>query len=128
MKDEQFSGSAVSGESRKWKLVGLENRAITKERKFTKATREMFKVIASAWAKKNMKLNYEDLSMQFTRNLPVDLLYYSDVSLKLKGQVDEETRLGLLPFVKEPKEVMNKMEKEREAYNINYEEDENNAA
>jgi SPP1 family phage portal protein len=128
MKDEQFSGSAVSGESRKWKLVGLENKAITKERKFTKATREMFKVIASAWAKKNLKLNYEDLSMQFTRNLPVDLLYYADVSAKLKGQVDEETRLSLLPFVKEPLEVLAKMEKENEAYNLNYEEDENNAA
>lgn len=128
MRDEQFSGSAMSGESRKWKLVGLENKAITKERKFTKATREMYKVIASAWAKKNINLNYEDVAMQFTRNLPVDLLYYADVSAKLKGHVDEETRLGLLPFVKEPLEVLEKMNKEKEAYNIEYEEDENNAA
>lgn len=102
MRDEQFSGSAMSGESRKWKLVSLENKAITKERKFTKATREMFKIIASAWAKKAIQFNYEDIELQFTRNLPVDLQYSAMVTQALKGMVSEETRLSLLPFVKDP--------------------------
>lgn len=112
MRDESFSGSAMSGESRKWKLVGLEFKAIKKERKFTKATRQMLKILASAWAKKNVNLNYEDVELQFTRNLPVDLLYYADVSTKLKGTVSEKTRLSLLPFVKDPEAEIKAMEEE----------------
>lgn len=122
MKDEQFSGSAMSGESRKWKLVGLENKAIIKERKFTKATRTMFTIIASAWKKKNIKVVPEDIQLQFTRNLPVDLQYYADVSGKLKGQVDEETRLSLLPFVKDVQQTIQKMEEENAAYRVNFNE------
>lgn len=122
MKDEQFSGSAMSGESRKWKLVGLENKAIIKERKFTKATRTMFTIIASAWKKKNIKIIPEDIQLQFTRNLPVDLLYYADVSGKLKGQVDEETRLSLLPFVKDVNQTIKKMEEEGAAYKVDFSE------
>ena len=120
MKDENFSGSAMSGESRKWKLVGLENKAILKERKFTKASREMFRVIFSALKKKNIDLNYEDVQLQFTRNLPVDLLYYADVSGKLKGQVDEETRLSLLPFVKDVNQTLEKMKEEQAAYQVDF--------
>lgn len=120
LKDEQFSGSAMSGESRKWKLVGLENKAIIKERKFTKATRTMFTIIASAWKKKNIKITPEDIQLQFTRNLPVDLLYYADVSGKLKGQVDEVTRLSLLPFVKDVNQTLKKMEEENAAYQVNF--------
>lgn len=112
MRDESFSGSAMSGESRKWKLVGLEAKAIKKERKFTKATRQMLKILASAWAKKNVNFNYENVELQFTRNLPVDLLYYADATMKLKGMVSENTRLSLLPFVKDPEAEIKAMEEE----------------
>lgn len=112
MRDENFSGAAMSGESRKWKLVGLEGKAIKKERKFTKSTRQMLKVLGSAWAKKNIKFNYEDVELQFTRNLPVDMLYWADVSMKLKGMVSERKRLSLLPFVKDVEAEIKQMEEE----------------
>ena len=119
MRDEGFSGGGLSGESRKWKLVGLENKAITKERKFTKSSRDMFKIIASAWGKKNIKFNPEDIQLQFTRNLPVDLQYVADVTTKLRGHISEETRLGLIPFVKDVAAEIEKMNQDNEAYNVN---------
>lgn len=115
MRDDQFSGSAMSGESRKWKLVTLENKAITKERKFTRASREMFKVIFSAWKKKGLNVNYEDVEMQFSRNLPVDLLYSADATMKLKGMISDETRLGLLPFIKDVPAELEKLNNESNA-------------
>ncbi len=114
MRDEQFSGSAMSGESRKWKLVALENRAKTKERKFVKGLREMFKVICSAWETKQIKLNYEDISFQFKRNLPVDLSYIADVLSKLNGQISDETRLSLAPFIKDVEGEIEKIKAEQE--------------
>lgn len=112
MRDENFSGASQSGESRKWKLVALENKAVTKERKFVKALRYQFKVLCSAWAKKTLPLRFEDVTFQFTRNLPVDMLYSADVSGRLKGLVSDETRLGLLPFITDPKQEMQRLEEE----------------
>ena len=112
MRDEQFSGPAMSGESRKWKLVGLENRAKTKERKFTKGLRYQFKVLCSAWAKKEIKLNYEDIDYQFKRNLPIDLKYQAEATQGFKGNVSDKTRLSLLPFIPDPEEELKQMQEE----------------
>lgn len=101
MSDEKFSGFQQSGESRKWKLLAFENRAVKKERKFEKGLRAMFRVLCSAWKKKEIPLKAEDLDFEFTRNLPADMLYSAEVSTKLKGLVSEKTRLGLLPFVED---------------------------
>lgn len=114
MRDEQFSGSAMSGESRKWKLVALENRAKTKERKFVKALRYQFKVLFSAWDKKEVKINYEDIEFQFKRNLPIDLKYHSETTKGFKGMMSEKTRLSLLPFIADPEEELEAMKQEQE--------------
>lgn len=114
MRDEQFSGSAMSGESRKWKLVALENRAKTKERKFVKALREQFRILCTAWNVKAIKLDYTDITFQFKRNLPVDLSYIADVLSKLNGQISDETRLSLAPFIKDVNKEMEKIKAEQE--------------
>ncbi len=110
MRDEQFSGSAMSGESRKWKLVNFENRAKTKERKFEKALKYQFKVLCSAWNVKEIKLKPEDVSFIFKRNLPVDINYEADATGKLKGKVSEDTRLSLLSFITDVEAEKVKME------------------
>lgn len=97
MSDEKFSGGNESGESRKWKLIPLENSVIVKERKFSSAYREMFKLLCNAWGiTKNLKVNYLDIFWTFKRNIPIDLLYLADVATKYKGLISEDTRLGLL--------------------------------
>ena len=112
MRDENFSGAAISGESRKWKLVQFENRAKSKERKFIKALREQFKILATSFGKRELKFNYEDLTFQFTRNLPVDIDYQAGATQKLKGNVSDKTRLSLLPFISDPEQELKQMEEE----------------
>jgi len=123
MTDEQFSGSAMSGESRKWKLVGLESKAIKKVRKFAKANREMFRILASAWKKKGIIFDPEKVEMVFTRTLPVDTKYFAEVTQLLKGMISEETRISMLPFVPNVQTELEKMASEADNYNLNFEED-----
>lgn len=112
MSDETFSGANQTGESRKWKLVDLENKCIQKERKFNVATKEQFKILASAWSKKNIPFDYTQVSLEFKRNLPKDLEYEARTSALLKGNVSEETRLSLLSFIDDPQEELSIMESE----------------
>ena len=102
MREEKFSGAVESGESRKWKLLAMENKAITKERKFTKGIRQMFKVICSAWKVKGINVDYLDLFWDFKRNIPVDIKYIADAAPNLKGIISDETLLAQIPFVDDP--------------------------
>jgi len=99
MSDEKFSGSAQSGEGRKWKLLALENDASMKETKFRSSLREMYKVLFSG---KGINIDYLDLTFQFTRNLPVDLAYYGDILTKYFGKVPLKVLYSLLPFIDDP--------------------------
>ena len=99
MTDESFSGGTQTGESRKWKILDLENKAIVKERKFEKALREQFKVLCSSWNVRGKDLKYWDVHFQFSRAIPKDLSYLADVVTKLKGIVSDRTLISLMPFV-----------------------------
>lgn len=112
MSDEKFSGSGQSGESRKWKLVGLANRAINKERKFIKGLQEQYELICSVWNMANIPLRPENMKFIFTRNLPVDLNSEAETTMKLKGMISDRTRLGLLSFIEDPDQELDQMEQE----------------
>lgn len=100
MSDEKFSGSAQTGESRKWKLIALENKAIVKQNKFTKALRRQFKLLCDVWrTKDNINLNYLDIFFEYNRNLPVDLQYLSEVAKNFKGIISDRTLLGQMPMI-----------------------------
>ena len=110
MDDEKFSGSGQSGESRKWKLLALENKAINKERKFTRALQEQFKILCSSWRKKAINLDYVDVKYTFSRNTPIDMLYYADIIQKLKGLVSDETLYSNIPFIEDPQQEISRLE------------------
>lgn len=113
MSAENFSGAAMSGEARKWKLLGLENKAITKERKFTGALINQFKVLVSAWRKKGVDIEPRDIYWEFRRNLPVELSMEAKTTSDLMGKISEETRLSLLSFIDDPKWEIEKMAAEQ---------------
>lgn len=113
MTDEKFSGSAQTGESRKWKLIDLENKAGTKARKFGKGLREQFKVLCSAWSKKEIHINYLDIFWEFKRNLPIDLLYVADFASKLKGIHSDRTVLEQIPYIDDVDYELQLMEEEK---------------
>ena len=112
MSDENFSGAGQSGESRKWKMKALADDGILKEREFEKAVRNMFGVISTVWNLFDANFHKELLEIQFTNNIPADLLYHADVTQKLTGLVSDSTRLSLLPFVDDASLEMEKMANE----------------
>ncbi|WP_164670955.1 phage portal protein [Virgibacillus doumboii] len=113
--DEQF-GTTVTGVAMRYKLLSLENKCITKERKMTAALRYQYKVIFSAWAKrKNVgKDDYLKVGFTFKRNLPVDIEGEATTTAQLQGRVPEEKRLSLLSFIEDPKAAMEQMQKEQD--------------
>ncbi|WP_426578882.1 phage portal protein [Bacillus altitudinis] len=86
----------------RYKLMALENKCITMERKMTAALRYQYKLLCSAWARKNAFITNDDylkVWFTFTRNLPANIVEEAETTAKLKGLVSEETRLSLLTFV-----------------------------
>jgi SPP1 family phage portal protein len=120
MADEKFSGSSQTGESRKWKLIDLENKAGTKSRKFSKGLREQFKVLCSAWNKKGINIDYLYVYWEFKRNLPIDLLYIGDFASRLKGIHSDRTILEQIPYIDDVDYEIRLMEEEKEAYTSLY--------
>ncbi|SFJ83071.1 phage portal protein [Thermoflavimicrobium dichotomicum] len=116
--DEQFAGN-LSGVSMRFKLFALESKCITAERKFTAALRQQFKLLASAWQKKGIPIDYKNIWFQFKRNFPLNLLDEAQTSATLKGLVSERTRLSLLSFIDDVEAEI--MEMERDALDLDME-------
>lgn len=116
LSDENFA-SNLSGVAIKFKLFGLENKCITKERKMTKAIKQVLKLISKPIQVKIGKgIDINDVEIKFTRNLPNNIKELSEVVKNLSGLVDKETLLAILPFVENPKEVIDRLEKEMDVY------------
>ena len=116
LSDEKFA-SNLSGVAIKFKLFGLENKCITKERKMTKAIKNLLKLIAvPLGVKTGEKLKMADVQVQFTRNVPDNIQELVDAVTKLNGVVDKETLLSLLPFVDNPSLILEKLEREQDIY------------
>lgn len=117
--DGSFGGT-ITGVAMRYKLMALEHKAITMERKMTAAFRYQYKILCSAWDKKILadKDGYLKLWFQFKRNLPVNILEEAQASAQLKGQVSEETRLALLSFVDDVRFELERMAAERDAYDL----------
>ncbi len=111
--DESF-GTQISGVAMRFKLMALENKCITMERKFISSLRYQFKVLFSAWAKRKgfSKEDYLKVFYSFKRNLPANILDEAQTTTQLKGQVSERTRLGLLSFVDDVEFELEEMKKD----------------
>ncbi|MFJ9462142.1 phage portal protein [Viridibacillus arvi] len=111
-------GTSVTGVALRYKLMSLENKCITMERKMSAALRYQFKVLCSSWAKRGKCADEDYLKVffSFKRNIPVDLLEQANMTSVLKGNVSEETRLSLLSFVDDVKYELEKMEKDALLY------------
>lgn len=115
LSDENFAGN-LSGIAIRFKLFGLETKCIIKERKLEKAIKELFRVM---YAPIRVLTGHEpdvlNLKVEFTRNVPNNITEIVDTVCKLDGKVDKETLLTLLPFIDNPKEVLEKLKTDIEA-------------
>lgn len=112
LSDENFAGN-LSGVAIRFKLFGLETKCIIKERKMEKALRDFVRILSVPIQVQTGKVvDIVNLKVEFTRNVPNNLTEIVDTVTKLNGSVDKETLLSLLPFIDNPKEVLEKMEAE----------------
>ena len=115
LSDENFAGN-LSGVAIRFKLFGLETKCIIKERKMEKAIRELFRVItAPLKVLTGREVDVTNLKVEFSRNVPNNITELVDTVTKLDGKVDKETLLALLPFIDNPKEVLEKLKMDVEA-------------
>lgn len=112
--DENFA-SNLSGVAIRFKLWGLEQDAINKERKFKKGLQRRFELISNFIGKVyKTPFNWLDLKVIFTRNIPTNVLEQSQIVANLNGVVSRQTLLSVLPFVEDPLEEIRLLEAEDE--------------
>ena len=104
---EEFNGN-VPVIGMRLKLMALENKCITFERKMTAMLRYQFKVLYSIWNKKNVisagNKDYLNVHFTWTRNMPINKLEEAQVLSTLNGQVSDTTRYSLSALVENPEE------------------------
>lgn len=119
LSDESFAGN-LSGIAIRFKLFGLETKCIIKERKMERAIKDLFKVL---YAPLRVITGHEpdvlNLKVEFTRNVPTNTTEIVETVCKLDGKVDKETLLSLLPFVDNPKDILEKLQTEAQTDRAN---------
>ena len=111
---EGFVASA-SGESLKWKCLGLEILASNFEAKFRKAIARRMELLCKILAiKHNRDYDFTDIEPVFTRNTPANLTEATNIVKSLYGIISDETLLSLLPFITDVQQEMAKIEEAKE--------------
>lgn len=111
--DEQFGGN-LSGVAMKYKLFGLETKSKYFERKHDAATKYMYKVIASAWAKKGIILDWTTIENQYTRNVAISLVEEAQVMAQLKGIISNRTLFSLFSAITDVDAEEEQIQREKE--------------
>ena len=110
--DENFGTS--SGIAMAYKLQGMSNLRKTQERKFTSGMNRRYKLIFSNPGNTMQKDDWVKLHYKFTPNVPANLLEESQIAQNLSGVVSQETQLGVLSVVDNPRAEIERIEKEEE--------------
>lgn len=99
--DENFAANA-SGVAMKYKLFGLEQLAVTKERFYVQGLRERLAMFARILAVKGQAVEVSDVTITMTRNLPANDLETAQMIQTLSGSVSNETLISRLSFISDP--------------------------
>lgn len=124
----EMASAGTSGIAMKLRLFPLETRCAMFERKLHAANIYMFKALSSAWEKKQIFIDPYEIVIEYKRTMPLDLQYESQVLASLKGNVSDQTALGLMSFIDNPEYELELMEKEKdsiEPIDLSFEEEEN---
>ena len=113
MADETFL--AQSGTALAYKLVGFENVASGIVARFTKALQRRIELICNVLNLKASDATWRDISINFVRNLPINLTETINLVNNLKGTVSDATLLAQLPFIKDVNAELEAVKKQKEA-------------
>lgn len=114
MNDKAFSGNN-SGVALEYKLLPMRNKAVTKERKFIPALRQLYYIVFS----KNTKVlsntdAWQHLKFQFSQNVPHNLADEAATAKNLVGIVSTETILSTLSAVDDPQAEIKRLDEEKQ--------------
>ncbi|WP_084600138.1 phage portal protein [Pontibacillus litoralis] len=115
LNDEKFSGQQT-GEAMKYKLFGLEQIRINKERLFKRSLNRRYKLINNVMSLANEAKagEFAGVTYKFTPNLPKSTKDAVDMFNSLGGELSEETKLKIIPMIVEnPEEEKKRIEEER---------------
>lgn len=112
MSDEAFSGNA-SGVAIKYKLIGMEQIRSRKEVAFRKGLQRRIELIADMLRTKSAAdIDFRDIEITFTANIPADIKEQADIVKELYGLVSQKRLLSLLPFIADPAAEMDELKRE----------------
>lgn len=100
LSDENFM--AQSGVAIQYKLVGFENAASAIVARFTKAIQRRLRLICNILNIKASDVIAREVSVTFTRNLPVNTAEIAQLVPMLKNVVSDRTLLAQIPWVDDP--------------------------
>lgn len=110
--DESFS--TASGTALKMRMMPMNNLARNKERKFVLGIQERLRLLANYPDKPFEGDDWQAVEITMHRNMPQDVEAEASVVQSLSGIVSQETLLGLLSCVDEPKKEIERMADEKE--------------
>ena len=116
LNDEKFAGNA-SGIALKYKMLLMQDKAKSKQRKFIQSLRNLFRIIFSVGQviPESAHNAWEDLQINFTLNVPDDVASMISAAKDAEGLVSKRTQLKLLPgIVDDPDDEIKQMEKEKQ--------------
>lgn len=110
--DDTFA--SASGVSLKFKLHGLETKCGMFQAKVMDAGKYMWKVLSSSWAKKKITVDPLQVTMEFSRNFPLDLAGEAQtVQALISAGLPKEIAYGQLSFIDDVNYVMEIIEEEK---------------
>lgn len=115
LSDEQFSNNA-SGIAMLYKLLGLEQLAVKKERKMKRGLQRRIEIITNYLNLRGHNFDYRSIQMKFTRNIPVNEKENVEIVQLLQGILSKKTALSYLKMVDDVNQELQNIEEEKQAY------------
>ena len=112
--DQDFASNA-SGVAMKYKLMGMENVASVKERKFKKGLQRRIELIANIFSLTSTAFDWRGIDITFKRNIPANASEIADTIGKLRGLVSDETLIAQVPFIENVQKELEKVAAEVDA-------------
>lgn len=110
--DENFAGNS-SGVAMKYKLLGLEQLAQTKEGYYRIGIKERLRLYKNILNIQNIDIDVDEVEISFTRSLPVNEIEISQLIANLENKVSNETLISQLPFVEDVKTEIERVKEQR---------------
>lgn len=110
--DKNFGGN-TSGVAMKYKLLGTENIASIKERKFKKGLQRRLELISGILSVLSRpSFDWMGVDITFTRNIPINEDDVASMVKNLNGIVSKKTLVSQLPFVEDVDQEMEQLNQE----------------